>query len=230
MKIAAIIPARKGSKRIPKKNHLKFMGDHIIRKVIQNIQQSSHDIDIFISTDDEALIDLVKDLKINILQRDNSFCDDYSTVVDLIRWHYENDLKEYDLIYQTFCHSVCIDSETIDRSLSKITNSTKKFLMSIAKLDGPVEWTFKIDQGKLKPNFLNKQNIRSQELPSSYIDAGQFYIYKSEWFESDESNSYELSDWISLKSFQSNDLDEEEDIEKLEINYKLSKSIFKNLA
>ena len=230
MKIAAIIPARKGSKRVPKKNHLDFMGDHFISKVIKNIQQSSHNIDIFISTDDEALIDLVKDLKVNILHRDNLFSDDYSTVVDLIKWHYKNDLNEYDLIYQTFCHSICIDNKTIDRSLSKLTNSTKNFLMSIAKLDGPVEWTFKIDHGKLKPNFPNKQNIRSQELPASYIDAGQFYVYKSEWFENNESNSYELSDWITLKAFQSNDLDEEQDIEKLEINYKLSKSIFKNLA
>ena len=44
------------------------------------------------------------------------FCDDFSTVVDLIKWHYENDLNDYDFIYQTFCHSICIDSKTIDNS------------------------------------------------------------------------------------------------------------------
>ena len=102
--------------------------------------------------------------------------------------------------------------------------------MSIAKLDGPVEWTFKINGHDLDPNFPDKQNIRSQDLAFSYIDAGQFYIYKKDWFEGTQSNNYKLSEWIELKSFQSNDLDEEDDFEKLEINYEISKSILKNLA
>lgn len=230
MKIAAIIPARKGSKRIPNKNHLDYMGDLFISKVIKNIRKSTYKIDIFISTDDEELMELAKELKVNILYRNNLYCDDYSTVIDLIKWHYELDLQKYDFIYQTFCHSICIDSKTINDSISKISESSKKFLMSIAKLDGPVEWTFKLNNNSLQANFPNMQNIRSQDLSFSYIDAGQFYIYKREWFEDNEPNSYEFSDWIAVKSFQSNDLDEEEDIEKLIINYKLSKSIFKNLA
>ena len=230
MKIAAIIPARKGSKRIVNKNHLDLVGDHYINKVIRNIQSASHEIDIFLSTDDEELIDIVKNQKVTILQRSNLFCDDFSTVVDLMKWHYEKDLKNYDFIYQTFCHSICIDGKTIDNSLSKICKSSKNLLMSISKLDGPVEWTFKIHNGDLKANFPNKQNIRSQDLGFSYIDAGQFYIYKSAWFDEKESNDYELSDWIIIKTFQSNDLDEKEDIEKLEINYKLSKFLLGNLA
>ena len=48
MKIAAIIPARKGSKRIVNKNHLDLEGDHYINKVIRNIQRASHEIDIFL--------------------------------------------------------------------------------------------------------------------------------------------------------------------------------------
>lgn len=230
MKIAAIIPARKGSKRIPKKNHLDFEGDYLISKVIENIQRSSNSIDIFLSTDDEKLIDLVKKFEVKILPRKNLFCDDFSTVIDLIKWHFENDLSEYDLIYQTFCHSICIDSETIDQSISKIQDSSKNFLMSIAKLDGPVEWTFKIENDGLKPNFPNKQNVRSQDLALSYIDAGQFYLYKKAWFLKNGLNDYELSDWFNLKSFQSNDLDNKEDIEKLRINYKISQSILNNLA
>ena len=230
MKIAAIIPARKGSKRIPNKNLLDFFGEHYISKIIKNIANTSHNIDIFVSTDDKKLIDIARTHKVSILERNDLFCDDFSTVVDLVKWHYQNDLKEYDLIYQTFCHSICIDSNTIDSSISKILKSSRNFLMSIAKLDGPVEWTFKIHDNKLIPNFPNKQNIRSQDLAFSFIDAGQFYIYKSKWFDENESNNYELSDWMTIKQFQSNDLDEREDIEKLEVNYKISKSILHNLA
>ena len=60
------------------------MGDHYISKVIRNIQNASHEIDIYLSTDDEELINIVKNQKIKILKRKNLFCDDFSTVVDLI--------------------------------------------------------------------------------------------------------------------------------------------------
>ena len=230
MKIAAIIPARKGSKRIPNKNQSQFMGDYFINKIIENINRTNYEIDIYISTDDEKLIELINKPEVKILKRENLFCDDYSSVIDLIKWHYENDLNQYDYIYQTFCHSICIDSATIEKSLKKIINSKKTFLMSIAKLDGPVEWTFKINGLDLDPNFPDKQNIRSQDLAFSYIDAGQFYIYKKDWFKGTQSNDYKLSEWIELKSFQSNDLDEKDDFEKLGINYEISKSILKNLA
>ena len=52
MKIAAIIPARKGSKRLPGKNRFKINNSYIINKVYENLAKSEYDIDLFISTDD----------------------------------------------------------------------------------------------------------------------------------------------------------------------------------
>ena len=93
------------------------------------------------------------------------------------------------------------------------------------------EWTFKIIDGNIKPNFPNKRNSRSQDLGISFIDSGQFYIYKRVWFEKDEIDEYDTDcDWLEIPNFQSNDLDEEGDIDKLRNNYTLSKSIFDSLA
>ena len=103
-------------------------------------------------------------------------------------------------------------------------------MLSISKLDGPVEWTFKIKGENIKPNFPAQRNERSQDLGISYIDAGQFYIYKKEWFNQEGSDEYdEHYDWIELSHFQSNDLDEASDLEKLRINYKLSKEVLNEL-
>ncbi len=229
MRIAAVIPARKNSKRIPKKNLMEFEGDHIINKVIRNLIKSNRDIEIFISTDDEDLVNLI-DQKVNFLSRPESFSDDFSTVSDLIQWHFKNDLSHYDFIIQTYCHAICIPAETYEEALKKLENSKKNSLLTISKLDGPVEWTFKLIDGEIMPNFPLARNKRSQDLGISYIDSGQFYIYKKEWFLKELPDEYESNyEWIELNYYQSNDLDEEHDIVKLKNNYDFSKKMLSSL-
>ena len=60
MKIAAIIPARKGSKRIPNKNQYKIEGELGIQKVLNNLGNTKYVNDVFLSTDDEYLIENTK--------------------------------------------------------------------------------------------------------------------------------------------------------------------------
>ena len=231
MKIAAFIPARKGSKRIPGKNRLHIDGDYLINKVIRNIRQSLADIDIYISSDDDEFMALIEDKNVKFLERDPKFGDDFSTVVGLTKSHYENDLHEYDLIIQTFCHSICISGNNYSDALKKLINSKTNSLISISKLDGPVEWTFKIIKEKLVPNFPEQKSDRSQDLGLSFIDAGQFYVYKKEWLQEQDLKNYNSeSQWIELSHFQSNDLDEESDLTKLKINYKVAKENLRNLA
>jgi len=230
MKIAAFIPARKGSKRIPGKNRIDIDGDYLINKVIRNIKKSLPNIDIYISSDDEEFIELIEDKDVNFLKRESRFSDDFSTVTDLTKSHYEKDLQKYDLIIQTFCHSICVSGENYSDALKKIIDSNKNSLITIARLDGPVEWTFKIINGKLVPNFPEKKSKRSQDLGVSFIDAGQFYIYKKEWLKEGNLDNYNSeSEWIELSYFQSNDLDEESDLSKLKINYEVAKDNLLNL-
>lgn len=231
MKIAAIIPARKGSKRLPGKNRFKINNSYIINKVYENLAKSEYDIDLFISTDDSEFNRIIDSSKVKILERDPKFSDDFSTVVDLVKWHYKMQMQSYDLIIQTFCHSICIDSSTFDSAILKIMKSERSSLLTISRLSGPVEWTFKIYDDRIEPNFPNQRNSRSQDLGISYIDAGQFYIYKTKWFSKKGDDQYDADcEWIEIPHFQSNDLDEEGDFEKLKDNYRLSKKYFKNLV
>ena len=230
MKIAAFIPTRKGSKRIPGKNRIDIDGDYLINKVIRNIKKSLPNIDIYISSDDEEFIELIEDKDVNFLKRESRFSDDFSTVTDLTKSHYEKDLQNYDLIIQAFCHSICVSGDNYSDALKKIMDSNKNSLITIARLDGPVEWTFKIINDKLVPNFPEKKSERSQDLGFSFIDAGQFYIYKKEWLKEENLDNYNSeSEWIELNYFQSNDLDEESDLSKLKINYEVAKDNLKNL-
>ena len=230
MKIAALIPARKGSKRMPDKNRLDIDGEMFIDKVLRNLGKSKFDIDLYVSTDDDFLKDNIK-TKVNFLERGDQYSDDFSTVSDLTKWHFQNALRDYDIVLQMYIHSICINSDVIDEALAKIIKSPKSSLISIARLDGPVEWTFKILENELRPNFPNKRNERSQDLGISYIDAGQFYVYKKEWLNSSGDDEYNSNcAWYEIPQFQSNDLDEGPDLDRLLFNYNYSIKCFKNLS
>ena len=230
MKIAAIIPAREGSKRIPKKNHHAIDNDYLINKVIKNLKKSKYISEIFISTDDQELKNIISSKELKFLSRKPEFCDDFSTVVDLIRSHYIEDLHEYDIIFQIYIHSITIDAQTINNAIEALINSDKKILTSITRMNVPVEWTFKKKRTGLVSNFPGMQNIRSQDLEESFLDAGQFYGYKSEWFDQNGANDYEESAYLEIKDYQSVDLDVPEDIEKLEYSYSYAKSIAPELS
>lgn len=230
MRIAAIIPARKGSKRIPKKNLLKIESEYLLEKVLKNLRGMSYDLDIFISTDDEEIKKIaINNQDINVLERGNRFCDDFSSVIDVINWHQESELKNYAVILQIYIHSICIDSKTLDRALKKLIASKKSSLISICPLNCPAEWTFKKKSHSLVPNFKGCENKRSQDLGRSYFDAGQFYIYKNKWFATKD-NSFENTDFFEIKRYQATDLDEIDDFELLELNYSFSKQKIKSLA
>lgn len=230
MNIAALIPARKGSKRIPKKNHHSIDGEYLINKVIKNLEKSKYITDIFVTTDDDELKEKITDSRVKFLSRNPKFSDDYSSVIDLVRNHYFEDLADFDAIFQTYIHAVSINSQTIDHAIKKLMDSKYNSIMSISKMNVPVEWTFKKKNKRLISNFKGMQNIRSQDLEESFLDAGQFYGYKSKWFTKNESGEYENYTYLEVKDFQAVDLDIPEDIEKLEYSYHYAKSKIPDLC
>lgn len=230
MKIAAVIPARKGSKRIPMKNHHMIDGEYLINKVINNLEKSSYISNIYVTTDDDELKEKISSKKIKFLSRNPKFCDDHASVVNLIKNHFYEDLNDYDAIFQIYIHAISIDADTMDNAIKKLMGSTKNSLMSISRMNVPVEWTFKKKDQQLISNFQGMQNFRSQDLEESFFDAGQFYGYKSKWFSQGESNDYENCAYLEIKDFQAIDLDVPEDIEKLEYSYSYAKNKIPGLS
>jgi len=219
MKIAAFIPARKNSKRIPHKNRLKIDNELIVNRVINNLKSSNVIDKIFLSTDDGFFNDKIPS-DVEIIQRKGKFIDDHSSVIELLSWHQKNQLKDFDIIFQIFTHSILIDGVVIKNALDFSQSSDFERTISIAELPVPVEWTYKMNNSKLESIFPNGELIRSQDLGKSFYDAGQFYIYKKSWFNS--SNSRSQNGYL-LPRFHGVDLDYDEDINDLELLYKLTK-------
>lgn len=226
MKLAAIIPARKGSKRIKNKNRIEIDGELLIYKVIKNLREFINQEDIFLTTDDQFLINQFSK-EVTLLDREDKFTDDYSTLIDLVNWHQKNHLEEYDFIFLVLPHAVCTKSSNYIEALSKFKNSKKTRMMTVSRLQSPVEWTYKIENGELIENFPGRLLKRSQDLGQSYVNVGQFYLYKKDWFKKKDLSDL---DWYEMDILQSIDLDEPEDIERLKLCYKLYKSVNPDLA
>lgn len=214
MKIAAFIPARKNSKRIKHKNRLKINNQLCIQKVINNIQESEVADTIYISTDDDYFFDRLSSVK--FLNRKSNFTDDFSTVIDLISWHQQEHLMDYDFILHLYPHSICIDPETIQAAVCQFKKSRSLRMISIAKLPSPIEWTFKFKNNGLISNSPGAELIRSQDLEENFYNTGQFYIYKKAWF---LNKDLEDKTGFIIDRFQGVDVDEKEDIELLEQCY-----------
>lgn len=226
MKVAALIPARKGSKRLKNKNRTKIDGELLIYKVVKNLRKVLNKDDIFLTTDDEVLLKQLTG-EVKILERGGKYSDDFSTLIELVNWHQENHLNEYDFIFLVLPHAVCTKPSDYKNALLKFIESEKCRLMTVSRLQSPVEWTYKVINEELVENFPGKMLERSQDLGHSLVNIGQFYIYKKEWFKKKDLNDL---DWYEMDIFQSIDLDEPEDLERLKMSYKLYKTISSDLA
>jgi CMP-N-acetylneuraminic acid synthetase len=224
MKIAAFIPARKNSKRILNKNRLKLGKNYCLQMVINNLQRAGIIDDIFISTDDTYLKDKISGAI--FLDRNNMFVDDNSTVIELLNYHQNKELLDYDLIILCYIHSICIDGATYKKAISNFKGSDKNRLMSVSNIATPLEWLLKEEGARIIPTHPGAEIIRSQDLTKAFYNTGQFYMYKSAWY---DKKCLEDTDYYHLKRYQGVDLDEPEDLELLESFYRFNKSINKNL-
>lgn len=225
MKVAAFVPARKNSKRIKHKNRLKINNQLCLQKVVNNIQRSRVADTIFISTDDEYFFNRIDGAK--FLERDSNFSDDFSTVIDLLSWHQQEHLMEYDFILHLYPHSICIDPDTIHNAINQFKKSQSLRMISVAKLPSPIEWTFKLHDNMLISNYPGAELIRSQDLEENYYNTGQFYIYKKEWF---SKKDLENKTGYIIDRFQGVDVDEEPDIDLLKQCYDYYSKRIKDLC
>lgn len=180
MSTILIIPARGGSKRIPKKNTKSFLGKPIIAYSIQVAIESALFDEIMVSTDcpDIAEIALKYGAKVPFL-RSKKNSDDFSTTFDVI----EEVLSAYKSIQKTFDYTCCLYACAPFVTAAKLSAAFRLLLkenfdtvLPVVPFGSPIQRAFKIDQHARTSYFSPKYSLtRSQDLEPSYHDSGQFY-------------------------------------------------------
>jgi len=179
-KCVAIIPARGGSKRIPRKNIKAFYGKPLISYSIEVALKSKLFDKIIVSTDDEEIAKISKEYGASVpFIRPKELSDDFTGTGEVIN-HAIDFLKEQgeeiDFICTIYATAPFLQDKYLIEGFEKLKNSNAKNTFSCTSMPFPIWRTFKITEDERCEMFW-KENFskRSQDLEEAYQDAGQFY-------------------------------------------------------
>lgn len=184
MSKVAIITARGGSKRIPKKNIKEFCGKPIIAYSIQAAIASKVFDEVMVSTDSEEIAEVARKYGAQVpFLRSDATSNDYATTADVI----EEVLSKYSKIEKDFNSFTCIYPTAPFITAKKLSEASELLngvdgVISVVKYSFPPQRAFIIRDEKVKYQYPQFERSRSQDLEPIYHDCGQFYMCVSETF------------------------------------------------
>jgi CMP-N-acetylneuraminic acid synthetase len=185
MNFLAVIPARGGSKRLPKKNILSLCGKPLIAWTIEAAKKSKYITDIIVSTDDKEIAEISKMYGITTpFMRPPYLSNDTSTSIDVVKhaisFYKENLGKEFDYVLLLQPTSPLRTSEDIDAAIQLLMEKKADSIISMSKCEHSPLWTNILPLDNNINNFIREdiQNVRSQDLSTYYRYNGAIYLSK----------------------------------------------------
>lgn len=223
----AIIPARSGSKRIINKNVKDFLGKPIIQYSIEAALASELFDKVIVSTDSKeiALIAESSGAEIPFMRPDN-LSDDHTATAPVIKHALEELTSSgFNVNYACCIYATAplISIDDLKEGYDVINKNDCSSCFSITTFAFPILRSLIVEiDGTLKMNWPENELVRSQDLPESYHDAGQFYWLNVEKFLKSPSLYYKDSRGVILKRNHVQDIDTIED-------WEMAEQIFKNI-
>ncbi len=226
MKSIAIIPARGGSKRIPRKNIKDFLGKPIIAYSIQAALDSGIFDEVMVSTDDEEIAEVARRYGASVpFMRSEATSNDYATTADVInevmKW-YDDNGSTYDLICCIYATAPFVTPEKLQQGRKILNDSTFDSAFTCTAFSYPVLRGLVIDDaGRIAMRWPEYRNSRSQDLPQFYHDAGQFYFATTKAFRKANGFWGENTAPIVVSELEVQDLDTLTDWKIAEMKYRI---------
>ncbi len=227
-KILAVITARGGSKRIPRKNIKEFCGKPIIEYSIDAALKSKIFDEVMVSTDDDeiAQISLAAGASVPFMRSEKT-SNDYATTKDVlleVLSEYKKRGKEYDYLVCLYPTNPFITSEKIKDALDILIREQCEQVVPIVRFSFPPQRAYVMDKNNnLKYRWDEYKNSRSQDLQPFYHDAGQFYCYDIKQYLSDNGNLSGRVYPIILSEYEVQDIDNDDDWKMAEVKYQYLK-------
>lgn len=219
MKTIAIIPARGGSKRIPHKNIMNFMGKPLIAWTIEAAKESSLFDRIVVSTDDVEIAKVAVSVGIEVPFLRQEANDDLTPVslatIAAIKQAQDYWNEEYDVVIQLMANCPIRGSRDITQSYNHFIESSANFQLSCFKFGWMNPWwAAKLDQS-FTPEFIFPDALkkRSQDLPDLFCPTGAIWIARTKQLLEDKTFygqglTFHAIDWKAAV-----DIDNYEDVE-----------------
>lgn len=221
----AIITARGGSKRIPRKNIKNFLGKPIIAYAIEVALKSGLFPEVMVSTDDDEIAKISESLGASIpFIRSPENSNDHAGTTDVIL----EVLGEYERLKHIFDFACCIYPTAVFTTQAKLIEGfnavTKKGFdtaFPIVKYSTPIYRSLQVTEGRVSMIWPDNLTRRSQDFPNAFHDAGQFYWVNVNKFMSSKKLWTNNSFGLEISELHAQDIDNPEDWRLAELKYKL---------
>jgi len=221
----AIIPARGGSKRIPKKNIREFCGKPMMAWPIEAAQKSELFDRIIVSTDSEEIARVARACGAETpFIRPRELADDYTGTNAVVRhcleWLIEKDQKP-DYACCIYATAPFLQPEYLKKGFDILREGNCTFAFSVTSYEFPIQRSIRIrPDGYVEPIFPEHIPKRSQDLEEAYHDAGQFYWGTVESFFEDRPMRSSRSKPVILPRHIVQDIDDLDDGARAELMFK----------
>lgn len=222
MKNLCIIPARGGSKRIPRKNVKPFMGKPILAYSIENALATGLFDEVMVSTDDPEIMEVAKQYGASVpFARSERTANDFATLAEVqqeVVRMYASKGHYFDNMCCILATCPLVKSSYITEAYQKLVNSDFISVYPVVQFSYPILRSLKMDvNGEVSMNWPEYAKTRSQDLAPAFHDSGTFYWHKVEpWMKGDRKNG-----GIVIAEDLVQDIDTEEDWRMAELKYQL---------
>ena len=220
----AIIPARGGSKRIPRKNIKPFMGKPVMAYSIEAAIESGIFSEVMVSTDDPEIAEVAVKWGANVpFLRSERNSGDYATTMDVIfevLECYGREGRHFDTVCCIYSTAPFITPERIREADRKIDEGYDS-AFSVVVYGYPVQRALHLVDGNMCMLHPEYRDSRSQDLETVYHDAGQFYVSTAKALRDTRSFWGEKTAGIVLPELEVQDLDTMTDWKLAEMKYRL---------
>lgn len=216
MKVA-VIPARGGSKRIPRKNIRDFAGKPIIAYSIDCAKRSGLFDRIIVSTDDEEIAEVARDFGAEVPflrppELANDFTGTTAVIAHAVGWikrEWSGDMSAACCIYPT---APFISADDLEEGLVLLESGNWQYVFSATRFGSQIVRSFRKNaNGGLEMFFPDQFDVRSQDLPDALHDCGQFYWGRPDAWLANKRIFDKHSSIITIPRWRVQDIDTEED-------------------
>lgn len=225
MKKIAIITARGGSKRIPRKNIKDFCGKPILAYSIEAAVSSGLFDTVMVSTEDEEIAEVAKRYGAEVpFYRSEKTAGDFATTNDVlleVLEEYKKRGQEFELACCIYPTAPFVSAGKLKKAMRELENSDADTLIPVVPFSYPPQRAMVVREGRLvffQPEYMDS---RSQDLEPHYHDVGQFYVFRTEAFERNRKLMLGNILPFVISELEVQDIDNESDWKIAEMKYKL---------
>lgn len=223
MRKLAIITARGGSKRIPRKNIRPFLGKPIMAYSIEAALQSGIFDEVMVSTEDEEIAALAKQYGAKVpFYRSEKTAGDFAGTNDVlleVLEEYEKRGEHFELGCCIYPTAPFVTAKKLKKAVEKLLEEEADTLIPVVEFSYPPKRAMVIRDGLLQFGDLRYIDSRSQDLEKEYHDVGQFYCFRTEAFQKNRKLMLGKILPYVVSETEVQDIDNESDWQIAEIKY-----------